>query len=53
MAGYICPTCGKSSKLPGFCCGKSMAQKGMYFCDSCKNQSNSASQCCGSAMREL
>lgn len=53
MAGYICAKCGKKTRLPEFCCGKSMAQQGMYYCDKCGSQSNKANNCCGSPMRML
>jgi len=27
LAQYYCSSCGKSAKLPDFCCGKAMSQK--------------------------
>ncbi|MCR4442742.1 MAG: hypothetical protein QHH10_10475 [Peptococcaceae bacterium] len=53
MVEYACPSCGKKSRLPDFCCGQSMVQKGKYYCDSCQSQSSKEGACCGSPMRMI
>jgi len=46
MAGYFCPSCGKNSKLPDFCCGENMTQQD----DNCKEANNA--QDCNSPKRK-
>lgn len=41
MAGYFCPSCGKNSKLPDYCCGESMIQQD----DNCKDKTKTAQDC--------
>ena len=53
MSEYVCPSCSRTSKLPDFCCGRSMVQRGRYYCDNCKAQSSSSGECCGSATRMI
>lgn len=50
---YVCPNCGKKTKLPGLCCGDTMAQEGTFYCDKCKKQSDTQMECCGTIMRQL
>lgn len=51
MAEYTCSTCGRSSKLPDYCCDESMVQRGKYYCNTCRAQSSTAKDCCGTPMK--
>lgn len=51
--GYICSECGKTSKLPDFCCGKSTVRQGTYLCKTCGNSSTVEQECCGTSMSKM
>ncbi|MBS4026026.1 MAG: hypothetical protein KGZ96_10185 [Clostridia bacterium] len=53
MSKFACPQCGKQSRLPDFCCGKSMAAKGSFACPGCGKSARSAQECCGKDMIQV
>ncbi len=53
MSNFACPKCGRKSKLPDFCCGGSMAEKGCFGCSSCGKTAKTSQQCCGNDMIQL
>jgi len=50
---YICSQCGKTSRLPDFCCGKSTVRQGSYLCKTCSNTSSIEQECCGTNMVKM
>lgn len=50
---YVCGQCGRTSGLPDFCCGRSMAQKGSYLCKSCGAAASVAGECCGQPTQQV
>ncbi|HHU31725.1 MAG TPA: hypothetical protein GXZ50_03540 [Clostridia bacterium] len=50
---YVCPTCGKTTKLPGYCCGRAMVSQGSYVCKQCGNSQATAGTCCNQPLIKI
>ncbi|WP_366924009.1 hypothetical protein MFMK1_000948 [Metallumcola ferriviriculae] len=50
---YGCTTCGKSKRLPDFCCGKPMLQQGTFYCETCGSTYSQSGDCCEQPLNQV
>lgn len=50
---YVCTECGKTKKLPDFCCGKPMLSEGKYYCNSCGSTFDTSGDCCSQPLKQV